>query len=267
MNFRRGALASRYKRVMAASFLAAHVAYRSEGFRQRDVKFFFDLFYAWCWQPLGGGTAGLENMQFARALTAATGQGITKLKARKARPTYGLTRGGVVWCVEEMVAHPDPTQFAENLFVVYFIKNYRQKIFGIAESAHDSFPPHIAAELRALLDTSEFITQLRKQSQRSIDQLREYATRCGELSLQARSMRKRGATLDEIASFLEQTNPYQLNNQKPLDELYSELPPDVAEWELVEGPGVRAKQLWAPMITIAESYQRALSEASRGSSL
>jgi hypothetical protein len=205
-------------------------------------------------------------MQFARALTATTSQGTTKLKARRARPTYVLTRGGVLWCVEEMVAHPDPTQFAENLFVVYFIKNYRQKIFSIAESAHDSFPPHIAAELRALLDTSEFLSQLRKQTQRSIDQLRDYATRCGDLSVQTRAMRKRGASLDEIATFLERTNPYQLNNQKPLDELYSELPPDVAEWELVEGPGVRAKQLWEPMISIAESYQRALSEASRAPS-
>lgn len=246
--------------LLAAALLAAHASYQEQGLRQRDLKFFFELFGAWSREFFHGERIQPNNMQIARVLRRFVAEGLARLSKRTRVPRYKLTRAGVLEATRMLVSEPSPTRIEDALFSLYFLRNYGSKIEDLIRSSAEQFPPSIASEVRALLDLQELKRILSSKLSRQIQQLEQDTKNCHLSTTLGSRVYNESQSLDEVALALQSSYPYHLNAQKPLRELYPELPPEIAKWELLEGPKVRAKEMWDPLLQILRKYRKMIEE-------
>lgn len=258
---RKRALFEIHQRQLAAAFLAVYASSTETGFRQRDLRFYFELFLAWSETFLYPGAPALANTQFKRVISLFLEAGYAKRTGRLDPPRYTLTKGGILEVVRLLVVDLTPSRINEALFVCYFVKNYGPRIRKLLESTERPSSA-LLLELSALLDFGEIKRELLVRLDKQIEVLSAYSDRCEQASSRTKSMLKSGSSLQEVVSYLQCNNPYQLNNQKPLKELYAQLVPDHATWELTEGLSARAKELWSPYMIVLSSYRERISALS-----
>jgi len=246
--------------ILAAAMLAAHASHDETGFRQRDLKFFFELCYVWATEFMHDEETAASNMHFARALKQFTASGFAKISSHGRTPRYLLTRAGLLECLHTVTAEASPSRIEETLFAAYFLKNYRATLEGLIKKSAAAFPASVATEIKALLDVSEYKRGVLRKLDRKIERLKAYTNRCIEASAKSKQMLARGAAAEEIVGFLQDFNPYQLNSQKPLKDLYPEIPSSIVSWELTEGARTRAAEIWKPLLDVLERYRKLIRE-------
>ncbi len=256
---RKDALFHRYELFVAAAVLAAHANQRAgEGFRQRDVKFLVELFSNWIESSLESSSLELQNTQVSRYLEALVGESFAKRLSKGTRPSYVLTRLGLIELTSRIVNQTTLLPADHLFFVHYFIHNYRPKIIHLVQEQGAQFPTTLKVELEALLDWKSIVKQQLTLARREQEKLQSRIQDAESISKLARELFTQGARAVEVAEKVEGLYPYSLNSRKPFSELFAELPPDTARWELEVGSVQRAEQIWIPTRTLLESYMSIL---------
>lgn len=257
---RQGNVIKQQEVFVAAAVLAAHASFPDQGFRQRDVRFLVELFLNWFEGYLESSAQSYSHTQILRYLNALVNSGAVKMRKTKTQPTYQLTRLGLIQLINivaEARAGSSPGQF---LFVYYFVSTYKPILIDLVKAQGKLFPIAVRLELEALLNKEELLkTELQRVEKelKKLEARENYAH--NSITLMAK-LQRQNAGQKEIFQELEKEYPYELNNQKPLSELLSNIPAEIAKWELDLGYLNRAKYIWTPSLRILKAYFSVLKE-------
>jgi hypothetical protein len=261
---RRGTLLRRYEQLIAAACVAAHANASEPGFRQRDVRFLSELFANWISHSVDAEATTLANTQVQRYIEQLVVDGYARVSMRGARPSYRLTRIGLIELLGRLVPgarYVQPEQFA---FVYYFIKNYRQRLIAVVETEGKQFPQAVRLEIEALLDYTTLVRAQLRAAELELQKLEQRLQDSEQSGALAARLLKRGEPLSVVAAEIERLHPYELNSLKPLSELMAEIPPDLARWELETGAQRRAADLWVPVKAVLVAHVNSLRKMLQG---
>jgi hypothetical protein len=168
-----------------------------------------------------------------------------RLLRRGKRPLYRLTRTGLIELISRAV-NSSTTAPGQFFFLHYFMSSYRPKIIELVKSEGKQFPYALEVELQGLLNCSELLDREIKNAERTLKELDERIIEGQKASqLTAEAIVKK-VPHDEIVRKWEEQYPYALNSHKPLSELFREISPDIARWELETGNTRRVENIWKP---------------------
>ena len=232
---------------IASGVIAAHAYATEQGFRQRDAKFMVELFSNWMEQGFLGHSVAINNVQISRYLTHLDAEGFARKKTYQKRPHYRLTRSGLIELLSRITGRAYFYAKEQFYFLHYFLSNYREHIESIIEREGKMFPPTLKIEVQGLLNTEQLIEQeinfvteeLQKLDIRISDALHTTSLVC-----QLKQNKTEPVT---IVKAIEKTHPYELNSQKPLSELLSDMSQEQQIWELEVGTQKRVQQMWLPL--------------------
>ncbi len=254
------ALLHRYRVFVLAATIAAHAntpTGSNATFRQRDVRFYIELFSNWMETALGAFSLPVQNTQVQRFLTSLVAEGYARRVERGRHPGYRLTRTGLIELTAQMARGSVEVGRWQFLFLFYFIKNYRQRIVDLVRREGQQFPPALRLELESHLDAQALV----ERELKSVEvELKRLNTRIEDARQVSELLRTRAgkAPFPELVREIERLYPYELNNQKPLHELIAGLPEELGAWELQHGAALRAKELWQPGKRLLQAYQAEL---------
>lgn len=251
---RKDALFQRHELFVAAGIIAAHSTFEEEGFRQRDLRFFIELFSNWVEITLETVTLELNNTQVARYLTNLCDEGYARRVSRKGHPRYHLTRTGVLEILRRISVReflPSPEHM---FFLNYFVRNYGPRIQSLVEKKGSKFPLALRLEVEELLDIDAILAKEEERANRELQKLDARIRDGSKTSSMTKKLIESGMSLDQVVTEIEKHFPYELNSQKPLSELIAALPDWQKQWELLEGAMLRAQQIWLPTRSMLLGY-------------
>ena len=252
-----GKLVERQELFINTALLAAHSS-ASQGFRMRDVSFFIDLFQSWVETSIVPTAKRPQRVQIKRLFESLTEQGLLKLMPRKVRPEFRLTRPGLLQVLSELVDKQDLPKGPYFFFLYNFIKAYGSRIMNLFGDSGEVIPYSYRLELERLTDASSLLkTEIARteESLKRIDRRIEDARKSSHLMVKEL---KGSGSLEQAILKVQALYPYELNHQKPLSELISEIPLDQRKWEMTEGNVQRIKYIWEPERNLLLTYMRQL---------
>lgn len=250
---RTGTIFRRYEQFVAAAAIAAHATAPEEGFRQRDLRFLIELFSNWVEMSFEGEVLPINNTQVQRYLDELVDEGFAKRKTLSRRPHYRLTRPGLIDLLGRLIPSSLTIQAEHFFFLYYFLKNYGPLITRLVESEGKRFPLALKHELEMLLDTDTLLDQQIRFAELELQRLEERISDSLSGGRLAEKLLK-DQEVEEVSKIIEQEYPYELNSQRPLSELISDIPAELAAWELSTGGIERAEVLWQPARELMKSY-------------
>lgn len=242
---------------ISSAAIAAHATFIENGFRQRDMRFFVDLFLNWA-EDLGAVAPTVQNTQLLRFLGELTNGGYARRSTRKELPLYRLTRVGLLEMLTRITSPAERTTPSHFLFMVLFIRSYRFRLEKLVENEGHQFPVSLRLEVQALLEVDELLRKEIKRAERAIARLDQRITDAEKTSGLTKNRLASGVPFAEIVKEAEKRFPYELNSMKPLSELISEIAPDQRRWELESGNILRADTLWKPQRALLFEYVKQL---------
>jgi hypothetical protein len=251
---RRQTVVVRNELFVATAILAAHASALEDGFRQRDVKFFSELFSNWA-EPNQESELAVQNVQIQRYLVSLQKEGYLKAFKKGARPSYKLSRVGLLELLTRLVESKkvrEPTHF---FFLVFFIKGYRERLAELVRREGEQFPPAMRIELEAILDVRTLVEREIKSVDRQLAKLESRCEDAHRTSSLVGERLKRHVPFEEVVAEVEKKMPYELNSRRPLSELISSIQPDQRRWELLEGNRLRSFAIWEPTQCILREYR------------
>ncbi len=243
-----------------AATIAAHSVSEGRGFRQRDVKFFTDLISNWVDFSFDQQELQLQNTQVQRFLDYLTQEGFAHRSRKGGTPTYRLSRIGLIELLSRMVMKTYHAQPAHFFFVHYFIRHFRERISELVRREGKEFPYTLAMELESLLDAQALSQRHLKEVRRMLKRI-DQRIADGEASARyVRGQLHKGEAFRDILKEVERRYPYDLNSQRPLEELILSIPPEHQRWELEHGGAARAQDIWHPGRELLRWFERTLRE-------
>ena len=236
----------RHRALFHAAVIAAHARFAKEGFRQKDFKFLIDLFSNWLETGLERASLEVANMQIARYLTGLVQEGWAKQTSGRV-PRYWLSRDGLVEQLSRLVDRRHWWPIEDFFFVYYFLDSYRERIETLIDAAGPLYPGPMKLAIRQLLDVRRFADREAELLDMEIAKLELRVADCRKTMALVKEGKDRGKTKDEILKDIQEKVPYQLNNQKPMKELFRETPDENWLWEMDVGSQQRAALIWTPL--------------------
>jgi hypothetical protein len=231
-----------------------------EGFRQKDVRFLLGLFLNWVDSTVKNVEESVHNTQISRYLDGLVRGGFASVKTGAGRKRYQLGRAGMLELVGRITRVPVQAPLEQFFFAHYFVKTYRARLTELVAAKENRLPRSLQLELEALLDPEEMRTQQLRAVQLEIRKLESRIQETlGAAALSAK-LEKEGTAVEEMVRAVEQKFPYDLNNAKPMSELFHEVPPHLRGWELTVGNRNRAEILWGPMRDYLRDYAEILKD-------
>ena len=243
--------------IFQAAALAAHSNSQGQGFRQKDLKFMAELMANWMDAMWPSGQDRWHNTQVMRFLNSYAEQGLAR-KTKQSPPTYRLTRGGLVEICAALSAGPFPLSPSAFCFLHYFLKAYAQRVLQMIAHEGSGYSKTLQLEVESHLDVKTLVANQKKALKYAIQRLQVRQKETRDTALLARKLHGQDYTVDQIVSEASHLYPYDLNNQKPMEELFREIPPELRLWELMEGNEFRAEVLWTQEIEILQSFLKSL---------
>jgi len=237
----------RHRALFDAAAIGAHARFVSQGFRQKDLRFLIELFSNWLECAMEGPSLAVENTQIARYLTGLVQEGLAKQAGGQRAPRYRLTRVGLIESLSRLVHRRHWWPIEEFFFTYYFLESYRGRIESLIAREGTLFPGTMKLEIAPLLDVGRLIERQEQMMDREIAKLDLRIGDCRKTSELATQLKKKGAAPDVIVREIQKTVPYQLNNQKPMSELFKETPDEDWIWEMEVGSQQRAAGMFTPM--------------------
>lgn len=249
---------SRNQVLLSSAVVACHATLREPGFRQRDLKFYFELFSYW---SLGEGIESgiqVQTTQLTRLLSGLVDEGYAKRLSRSRAAPFRLTRLGLIAMLSRVVEvrENDPPQVF--LFAYFFLRSYRSRLIELVQVQGNHFPAALRIELEALLDTDSMLESKIRSVEKEIRKLSEGVNDAEATSALSRRLFERGMSVSEVVSEVEKRYPYEFNSLKPLHELMAELPADTRAWELERGNELRSEMIWKPALSLQQSFLQEL---------
>ncbi len=243
---RSGALFDEQQPLVTAAVIAAQATGEERGFRQRDVRFFIELFSNWLESTTGEHTLNLHNTQVQRHLELLT-------RARWARrvgrtpPRWHLTPEGLVELLRRLVERRNLMRLDELLLVFHFVDAYGPRLRAMAAQGGTLASKLLLVDIDELLDSERLIQRERARLARETERLAVRSEESRATSALARERLRSGAPLSDVIAEVEKRYPYELNSQKPLNELLSALPAPFRKQELTEIAELRGARFWEPL--------------------
>jgi hypothetical protein len=245
--------------LVAAAVIAAQATLGHAGFRQRDVRFFLELFSNWLESTTFSWTIGVHNTQVQRALELHADAGWAKRVGRRP-PRYRLTPEGLLELLRRLVQRKNLTRLDEFFLVFHILDAYGGRLRGLVEQSGILASRALALDVDELLDEKKLVARERALVLREIERLSVRVDESCQMGKLTRALLAEGKALPDVIAEVQKRYPYELNSQKPLDELLAELP---APWRRAELEGAaekRAAGLWAPTRELLQAYDRILSK-------
>lgn len=238
---------SDYEVFFSTAALASHAVY-PQGFRQRDLKFFVELFSNWVETSLEKFFLSTFNTQIARYLSKLEKEGFAHKRKKDSRPFYRLTRVGMCELLRSLTDKDYSSNQAQIFFVSFFIKNYRAQIMYLISREGTKFPRILQTEIEGFLDLNSFLDRQKKLLDKSIKRLEERVYDAEKIAIKVNEGLKNKTPVEDLFLQIESEFPYELNNQKPFGELLGKIPKSQKKWELFEGGRLRGKELFQPLL-------------------
>lgn len=237
----------RHRVLFDAAAIGAHARFSPQGFRQKDLRFLIELFSNWLECAMEGPSLVVENTQIARYLSGLVQEGLAKQLGGQAQPRYRLTRVGLVENLTCLVNRRQWWPIEEFFFVYYFLESYRGRIESLIEKEGSLFPGTLKLEIAHLFDLRSFVARQEQLLDREIAKLDLRIGDSRKTSELAAQLKKKGFAPDAILKEIQAKVPYQLNNQKPMADLFKETPDENWIWEMEVGSQKRATRIFSPM--------------------
>jgi hypothetical protein len=245
--------------LLAAAIIAAQATLGGSGFRQRDVRFFLELFSNWLESTTKEWTLSVHNAQVQRTLELHAEIGWAKRVARRP-PRYRLTSDGLIELLRRMVQRKNLTRLDEFFLVFHVLDAYGPRLRGLVEQSGALAGQSLVLDVDELLDADRFVARERASVAREVERLELRIVESRQTSELSRALLREGKTMAEVMSHVQERFPYELNSQKPLTELLEQLPAPWRRVELEEAALARATGLWEPTRELLLAYDRILAE-------
>lgn len=240
-------------KLFAAATLAAHTSAKEEKFRQREIRFYIELFANWLESKVVSDSLQIHNTQISRYLRDLTDEGLAKATSYKGQPCYRLTRTGLLELISQLVQTPI-SPFDHFFFVYQFVTTYTPLLIKMIEKEGSYCPPGLRIEIRSLLDTKALLNNQRKFVEMELKFLDFRISDTLKSHRLSESLARDGKGIDEMVKGIEAKYPYDLNNRKPLSQLAKELPEAVMLFELTKGNFQRVSLMWEPKRQFLKHY-------------
>jgi hypothetical protein len=241
-----------------AGILAAQSSFRERGFRQKDVKYFIELFSNWIEALLPGPSIELKNTQVQRLIEEHVSEGVLqKISEEEKRPRYLLTRMGLHELVSKFVSvdiRPIAGGLGTFLFIYQFIKVYSFKIEELFGVGGQDISPSFRIELKHLLQANILLERQKEHVKKEIEKLEWRIEEAVNASAYSKKLFKEKSSISEVVEKIQLKFPYDLNYQKTMVDLYKDIPNDMKRFELEEAPIIRAESIWKPLRNLFNSY-------------
>lgn len=250
-----------YEVYINCAILAVSAANFEKGFRQKDARFYIELFSNWVECRFEGPGLELQNTQIGRVLDGLATEGLLKRSLQNKRPIYRPHSFGFIELAQRC-AHSAPFMMEDFIFLYHFLKLYKEKILALLLNKKGRLSRAAEIELEHLLDPQSLIESRVRSLKIELEKLKARAQESAAMSRYAKAQISSGRPPEEMLAQMSEKYPYQLNNQKPMIELMQELPMDLRSFELTEAPHLRAVHLWRPLISYYEACLGALERLS-----
>jgi hypothetical protein len=254
---RTGAVLLEREPLLAAAVIAAQATLESSGFRQRDVRFFLELFSNWLQSTTGSWTLSVHNTQVQRALELDAKVGWAK-RIGRTPPRYRLTPEGLVELLRRMVQRKNLARLDEFFLVFHILDAYGVRLRGLVEHSGMFASKTLALDVNELIDPRKLVLRERASVAREIERLSLRIDESRQTSALTRKLLHEKRPLGETIAAVQRRFPYELNSQKPLTELLEDLPVPWRRAEVEEIAEQRASSLWQPTRELLVAYDRIL---------
>lgn len=246
--------------LMEVSTLAAYGVSRSGQFRQRDIRYFIDLFSNWI-DPTGQNDllVSIQNTQIARFVEALIADGKAQQVVSSKQKRYVLVIDGLPALVRQVqgrnyIYSPSVTFFLYLFFTDYFAPYVQGRL--------QSGPKRYHTILKRLYDVASpglFIeTQLFHIDARLREFERVFLIQRDTDALLAES--EGTVPAGELLEDTESAGAFFLHSEKPLKKLLSRGGYDRIEWEATEGRHHRLQLLWQSELSRLQLFRKQLQE-------
>ncbi|MDH5641539.1 MAG: hypothetical protein OEY28_09615 [Nitrospira sp.] len=237
----------RHQVLFDAAAIGAHARFAKKGFRQKDLRFLIELFSNWIETSLEGPALAIENTQIARYLETLVDEGFAKKTGGGTRPLYHLTRTGLMEHLSHLAHRSQWWPIEEFFFVYYFLENYRDRIESLIANAGTLYTGPMKLEIHQWLDLRGFVERQEQLLDREIAKLDLRIEDSRKTADLVKRRTAEGKTVEGILTEIHEKVPYQLNNQKPMMDLFKETPDENWLWELDVGSEKRMTRIFTPL--------------------
>lgn len=237
----------RHQTLFEAAAIGAHARFGARGFRQKDLRFLIELFSNWLETTLEGPTLDIENTQIARYLESLVREGFAKKTGEGTRPLYHLTRTGLMEQLSHLAHRSQWWPIEEFFFVYYFLESYRDRIECLIANAGTLYTGPMKLEIHQWLDLRGFVERQEQLLNREIAKLDLRIADSRTTTALVKQRTTEGKPLEHILKEIYEKVPYQLNNQKPMKDLFKETPNEDWLWEMEVGSEKRMTRIFIPL--------------------
>jgi hypothetical protein len=237
-----------------AGCLGAQTIFSAEGFRQKDLKFLIEMFSNWVDTTLKDRVLSVHNTQVMRYLHFLVNQGFAQKTTRKGQPRFRLTRLGLIALLTQLVRRPPQFPLEHFFFGFHMIDAYRHQIETLVMSEGEQFPAALKIELDALFNLRKILDEQLAYIQTELRKLKQRISDSEAVETLVKKMRRDKRSVKEIANEIDKQYPHDLHSQKPLAQVYNELPKPVADWILDVAIAKRREQIWLPISEVLEKH-------------
>ena len=257
---RTGTLVDAHTTLVTAAVIAAQTT-GGDGFRQRDVRFFIELFSNWLEATTSAHTLAIHNTQVQRHLNELARTRIAQ-RVGRTPPRFRLTPDGLTELLRRLVMRSDLMRFDEFFLVYHFLDAYGARLRAMVTRGGSLASRLIAVDLDRLVDPARLVTAERERVARQLARLSVRRDESRKTSELARASLARGVPLPAVIREVEKRYPYELNSQKPLTELLSAFPESWQREELEQTSRRRGETLWEPLRAVLVQYDAVLARLS-----
>ncbi|MCB0390128.1 MAG: hypothetical protein KDD58_02500 [Bdellovibrionales bacterium] len=245
-------------RLLVMATIGAQLSFDSKGFRQKDVKFFAELFTNWMDTLMKPEVPLWHNTQAMRFLNQVTTNGYAKVTGAGKGKKYVLTRVGLLSLVQDLIHVEGYGDFRYTLLIYYFLKSYRFRIIEMIQRKSSGFSKVVQLEIEHLFDAHRFLSLQIEELKLQIKRLEVRVNEAQQASQLAEKMNNQNEPVNLIIDRVSALYPYELDNQKPMTELFKEIDSEQRLWELIDGNKYRSHILWKSQLEVLKSYLKVL---------
>ncbi len=248
--------------LMITAVLGSHSNFYDRGFRQKDVRFLFELFTNWMDARVKPEAVRLHNTQVQRYLEELVTKGWARREgsARTREKRYALTRLGLIEFMQSL-ADPETTRdFVPFQFVYYFLRTYGTRLSELVRAKGSGFSKPLQLEIGLLLDHERLRSERVRRLDFEIERLKSRMQETEDTAKLAAKLAREQSDLGEIVRRVAKEFPYELQAQKSMTDLMQEIPPELRLWELTEGNTQRVRIFWKSLLHDLESERRLLKD-------
>lgn len=238
--------------------LAAHSNSLPEGFRQREVRFYMDLFSNWVFVKVNSEPFPLHNTQIMRSLSTMGRLGLVKKMGRSRPPRYKLTRAGVINMLNELISLPLADSYSDFFFVYQFIVGYKSRVIASLKQDTRGYAKTHIMEIESLLNERTFLTKQLELVEYEIELLKERILDSEHAVTLFKELKSKGYDLLKVARAVELKYPFELNSKKRILQVLKNLPESSRESEMTMAIQNRSNLFFKPRLKHLEGFEEIL---------